>query len=166
MDFSLFFFSADETSNGKSKYDFLIESAKFADQHGFQAIWTPERHFNRFGGLFSNPALTSAAIAMVTENVAIRAGSVILPLHNPIRVAEEWAMVDNLSGGRAAIAFGSGWHVNDFILAPQLYQGRKQEMLEGISTVRDLWQRSSRSFPNGVGKPTQATIFPKPVQSE
>ena len=43
----------------------------------------------------------------------------MLPLHNPIRVAEDWAVVDNLSGGRVGLSFASGWHVNDFALMPQ-----------------------------------------------
>ena len=51
--------------------------------------------------------------------VADRAGSVVLPLHDPIRVAEEWAVLDNLSGGRIGVSFASGWHTGDFVLAPE-----------------------------------------------
>ena len=69
-------------------------------RNGFKAVWTPERHFHAFGGLYPNPAVTSAAVAAITTRVRVRAGSVVLPLHNPIRVAEEWAVVDNLSQGR------------------------------------------------------------------
>ena len=62
--------------------------------------------------------MTGAAVAAVTERVEIRAGSVVLPLHNPLRVAEEWSVVDNLSGGRVGVSFASGWHADDFALAP------------------------------------------------
>ena len=65
-------------------------------------MWTPERHFHAFGGLYPNPSVTGAAVAAVTKNVGVRAGSCVLPLHHPARVAEEWAVVDNLSNGRVA----------------------------------------------------------------
>jgi natural product biosynthesis luciferase-like monooxygenase protein len=108
-DLSLFFFSADSAGRQDRKYQMLLESAKFADEHHFAAVWTPERHFQRFGGLYASPSVTAAALAVITNHIAIRAGSVVLPLQNPLRVAEEWAMVDNLSNGRVAIAAASGW---------------------------------------------------------
>ncbi|WP_299486091.1 LLM class flavin-dependent oxidoreductase, partial [Acaryochloris sp. IP29b_bin.137] len=108
MKFSLFYFDGDGLTSQDDPYKLLIESSKFADQNGFSAVWTPERHFHAFGGLYPNPAMTSAALAMVTEKIQLRAGSVVLPLHHPVRVAEDWAVVDQLSGGRVAIAFASG----------------------------------------------------------
>src|SRR6185436_6916569 len=63
MEFSLFYFASDEQKEASHKYKLLIEGAKFADRHGFAAVWTPERHFHSFGGLYPNPAVTSAAIA-------------------------------------------------------------------------------------------------------
>jgi len=90
MDFSLFYFASD-AGGGRDQYRLLIEGAKFADEHGLSAVWTPERHFHQFGGLFPNASVTSAALAMVTNKVQLRAGSVVLPLHHPVRVAEEWS---------------------------------------------------------------------------
>src|SRR5438874_1155394 len=113
MDFGLMFFSSDAGASAH-KYGLLLEAAKRADERGFCCVWTPERHFDRFGGIFPNPAVTSAALAMVTRRLQLRAGSLISPLHDVIRIAEEWAVVDNLSNGRVAISFGSGWNVNDF----------------------------------------------------
>lgn len=92
-EFSLFYFAADNARDPKDRYKLLLEGAKFADREGFAAIWTPERHFHAFGGLCPNPALTSATIAAITTRLQIRAGSCVLPLHHPIRVAEEWAFV-------------------------------------------------------------------------
>ena len=73
--------------------------------------------------------MTGAAIAAVTERTQIRAGSVVLPLQNPIRVAEEWAVVDNISGAESGVSFASGWHANDFVFAPENYADRKAIML-------------------------------------
>src|SRR6266480_312119 len=136
MDFSLFYFANADGGESSEKYKLLIEGAKFADTHGFAAVWTPERHFHEFGGLYPNPSVTSAAIATVTESIQIRAGSVVLPLHHPIRVTEEWAVVDNLSNGRVGVSFASGWQPEDFVLAPGNYAERKEVMYQHIETVR------------------------------
>lgn len=165
LDFSLFYFSSSDQSR-HDKYRLLIEGARFADEHGFKAVWTPERHFHEFGGLFPNPAITSAAVAMVTKRVALRAGSVVLPLHNPIRVAEEWSVVDNLSNGRVGIAIASGWHADDFALAPDLYTRRREVMSANIVSLQRLWRGESLTVRNGTGKDIHVTLFPRPVQAD
>lgn len=136
--FSLFFFSDGGAKSPAESYELLLESARFADRHGFAAVWTPERHFQDFGGLYPNPSLLGAALAAATERIGIRAGSVVLPLHDPERVAGEWAVVDRLSNGRAGLSFASGWHPTDFALRPEGYADRRELMFRGIETVRRL----------------------------
>src|SRR5712692_5155882 len=75
MAFSLLFFSGNGDLAREGKYRLLLESARFADERGFSAIWTPERHFQAFGALFPNPSVLGAAIAAVSKRIAIRAGS-------------------------------------------------------------------------------------------
>ncbi|MGH7827785.1 MAG: MupA/Atu3671 family FMN-dependent luciferase-like monooxygenase, partial [Candidatus Binatia bacterium] len=166
IEFSLFYFASNEGEVSEGKYRLLMEGAKFADEHGFSAVWTPERHFHAFGGLYPNPSVTSAALAAVTKSLKIRAGSVVLPLQNPIRVAEEWAVVDNLSNGRAGISFASGWHANDFVFAPENYQARREIMFREIETVQELWRGKTVSFKGGAGNDVQVKIFPRPIQRE
>ena len=170
MEFGLFYFGSDEGAHadqrGREKYRLLLDGARFADEHGFSAVWTPERHFHTFGGLFPSPAVAAGALAMATERVSLRAGSVVLPLHNPVRVAEEWALVDNLSDGRVAISFASGWQPNDFALAPDAFADRNNRMFEGIEMVRGLWRGESRVLPGGDGEPVTVTTRPRPVQAE
>lgn len=166
LDVGLFYFSSDAgPSENNDRYKLLIEGAKFADQHQFSAVWTPERHFHLFGGLYPNPSVTSAAIAAVTSNIAIRAGSIVLPLHNPVRVAEEWSVVDNLSNGRVGFSFASGWHANDFSLLPANYEDRKAIMYNGIETIRKLWSGESITMSNGEGNDFTGRIYPEPVQA-
>ena len=107
MDFSIYYWGNDDGA-GPKKYELLLEGAKFADSHGFCAVWTPERHFHAFGGPYPNPSVTGAAVAAVTKNIAVRAGSCVVPLHHPARIAEEWAVIDNLTNGRAGMAIASG----------------------------------------------------------
>ncbi len=166
MDFSLFYFSAEEAGDRRDKYRLLLEGARFADANGFCAVWTPERHFHSFGGLYPNPAVTAAAIATVTERISIRAGSVVLPLHHPVEIAEAWSMVDNLSNGRAGVSFASGWQPNDFVLRPQNYANAKVAMYEGIEQVRRLWRGESVAFDGPNGEAVNVATLPRPVQPE
>lgn len=163
---SLIFFSADGSKGGPGAYDLLLESARFADGHGFEAVWVPERHFNPFGGLYPSPVALAAALAAVTSRIGIRAGSVVLPLHSPVRVAEEWAVIDNLSGGRAGVSFASGWHPDDFVLRQSAWHDRREAMFRDIETVRSLWRGETVSLPNGVGAPADVRIYPAPLQHE
>ncbi len=135
MRFSVMFFASGEAAPQETCRT-VLETSRLADVHGLDAVWTPERHFDQFGSVFPNPALTSAALATATERIQLRAGSLISPLHHTVRIAEDWSVVDNWSSGRAAVSFGSGWNANDFVLAPDAYASRHQVMLEQIDTVR------------------------------
>ncbi|HEY0532513.1 MAG TPA: MupA/Atu3671 family FMN-dependent luciferase-like monooxygenase [Actinoplanes sp.] len=165
MDFSLFFF-ADSGAAGSDGYRLLLDAARFADTNGLTAVWTPERHFHSFGGLYPNPAVTGAAVAAVTDRVAIRAGSVVAPLHHPVRVAEEWSVVDNLSGGRVGVSFASGWHTTDFVLRPENYADRKNAMMDAVDAIRRLWRGEEVEFADGAGEKQPVRIFPVPIQPE
>ncbi|HVU35199.1 MAG TPA: MupA/Atu3671 family FMN-dependent luciferase-like monooxygenase [Opitutaceae bacterium] len=166
LDFSLFYFGNETEATDGDRYRLTIEGAKFADRHGFQAVWTPERHFHAFGGLYPNPAVMAAAIATVTERIQIRAGSVVLPLHHPLRVAEEWAVVDNLSRGRVGVSIASGWHDRDFTLAPEYFADRKGVMTRGIETLRRLWSGEAVEYAGGRGRPFAVKVYPRPVQHD
>jgi natural product biosynthesis luciferase-like monooxygenase protein len=166
MQFGIMFFASAEQTVEDDRYFLLKEAAQFADLHNFCAIWTPERHFHDFGGIFPNPSVISAALAMITRKVQLRAGSLVSPLHHAIRIAEEWAVVDNLSGGRAAISFGSGWNIDDFIFFPERYARRQAVMYEQIRTIRDLWQGKSLKATNPAGKEISIRLTPPPVQPE
>jgi len=165
IDFSLFYFSADENENTGDRYRILMEGARFGDKHGFAAVWTPERHFHAFGGLYPNPAVTGAAVAAVTSRIGVRAGSCVLPLHHPVRVVEEWSVVDNLSNGRVGISFAAGWQPNDFILMPENYADSKTKTIAMIDTVRQLWRGETLTFPGPRGDVAVRTL-PRPVQAE
>jgi hypothetical protein len=103
---------------------------------------------------------------MLTKRLQLRSGSLISPLHDAIRIAEEWSLVDQLSAGRVAISFGSGWNVNDFVFFPERYDTRRQIMYERIDTIRALWRGEPMTRKNTFGKEVELTLYPKPVQPE
>lgn len=166
MNFSLFYFGSYSSKiDPNHKYSLLLESVKHGDQNGYSAVWTPERHFNEFGGLFPNPSVLGAALAVATSNVQIRAGSIVSPLHHSVRIAEDWSIIDNLSGGRAALSFASGWQCDDFVFYPERYEQRHQQMMDQIEEVKNLWKGGAIELKNGLGKNVKIEVFPKPIQA-
>jgi alkanesulfonate monooxygenase SsuD/methylene tetrahydromethanopterin reductase-like flavin-dependent oxidoreductase (luciferase family) len=121
----------------------LLEVAREADRRGLAALWLPEL---QGASLFPNPAVAAAAVAVATRRLGVRAAGLALPLHNPIRVAEEWSLVDNLSRGRVGIAASTAD--------------------EGIETVRRLWRGNAARVPDGEGRPIEIRILPRPLQPE
>ncbi len=166
MEFSLFYWGNDD-GPGPQKYKLLLDGARFADDNGFVAVWTPERHFHAFGGPYPNPSVSGAAVAAVTRNISVRAGSCVLPLHHPARVAEEWAVIDNLTGGRAGLAVASGWQPDDFVLRPENTPPQnKPAMIADIDKLRRLWRGEAVAFARADGKQHEVVTQPRPVQKE
>lgn len=165
-DFSLYFFGDYPAPDSAVAYQHLLQAAEYADELGFHALWLPERHFHSFGALFPNPSVLAASLATRTSRIRLHAGSVVLPLHNPVRVAEEWAVVDNLSGGRVGLGFASGWHSTDFVLAPENYGRQRDIMYEHLDTFRSLWSGRSVAMTSGDGRPTEVSLHPRPVQGD
>ncbi|GAA2416243.1 MupA/Atu3671 family FMN-dependent luciferase-like monooxygenase [Streptomyces coeruleofuscus] len=168
-DFSVYFFGdypQDASAPRHGQYELLMEVARFADRQGFHALWMPERHFHSFGGLFPNPAVLAAALSRETERIRLNAGSVVLPLHDPIRVAEEWSMVDNLSGGRVGIGVASGWSSKDFAFFPDRFGRHKELMFEQLEEVRRFWRGEAVRRTTGDGEAADLRLFPRPVQDD
>ncbi|MFC4008668.1 MupA/Atu3671 family FMN-dependent luciferase-like monooxygenase [Nonomuraea purpurea] len=177
MDLSVMFFGADDASaagrptknaDGASvaghtaKYDDIMAITKAADRLGFTAVWTPERHFQQVGQVFPNPALLGAALAVATERIHVRAGSLVLPLHHPLRVAEDWAVVDNLSRGRIGVSVATGWHSKDFVLAPDAFADRRERAWRDVELLRRLWAGEAVEFTDGTGERVAVTSQPRP----
>jgi natural product biosynthesis luciferase-like monooxygenase protein len=166
LKFSLFFFGKADYTHSDSVYEDLFKTVRQAEAGGFVGVWTPERHFDDLGGFFPSPAVLAAALARETQTLKLRAGSVVLPLNNPIRVAEDWAVVDHLSAGRVELSFATGWHSNDFALAPENYGQRHDLLYPRIEEVRKLWRGQSLPRREGSGSQIQIQTHPRPLQKE
>jgi len=162
MKIGLSFFSALRTKG--NPFDLCLTTAEWADTNGLCTIWIPERHYHSFGGAFPDPAVAAAAIAARTKRIAIRSGSVVLPLHDPIELVEKWAMVDCMSHGRVGMAVAPGWRKEDFLLCPTSYEHRHDLMWSRIEEVRNLWRTGAIQRSKEASAPLIA--FPRPVQNE
>lgn len=162
------FFGADASASATdhaTAYEDILTIARTADELGFHAVWTPERHFQEVGHVFPSPPVLSAALATATRRIAVRAGSVVTPLHHPLRIVEDWAVVDNLSHGRAGVSLATGWHSTDFVLAPRHYADRRERTTEAVGLLRRLWAGEAVEFTDGVGEKVAVRARPRPVSA-
>lgn len=94
-------------------YDQVIRQAELADQLGFEAFFSAEHHFHEYGAV-PDPAVLLAAIAARTQRIRLGPAIAALAFRDPIQVAESYAMLDVLSGGRLVLGVGSGYLAHEF----------------------------------------------------
>jgi natural product biosynthesis luciferase-like monooxygenase protein len=163
---SLMFFSGALHPSAADQYETVLHLAEFADREGFAGLWLPERHFSTFGAPFPNPTLLLAAVAARTQRLTLRSGSLVAALHDPLRMAEDLAVLDNLSHGRLEVGFASGWSPTDFAFFPERYERRHAVLFELIDQVQALWQGGLHEARSGTGEDIRVRALPRPVQPE
>jgi phthiocerol/phenolphthiocerol synthesis type-I polyketide synthase D len=163
---SVMFFSTGSGPAADVVYRRIADIARLADADGMKRIWLPERHFVEFGAIHPAPAVLAAALTGSTRSIRLAAGSVVAPLHDPIRVAEAWSVVDNLSGGRVDLALAPGWRAEDFALAPDRYADRHRILEESASSIRQLWRGEALYRRLGDGRSVAIRTEPRPIQPE
>ena len=103
----------------------------------------------------------------MTQRVKIRAGSCVLPLHHPIRVAEEWAFVDNISQGRVGVSFASGWQPNDFVhRAGRLRQPQERDARQHRGGPAPVARRNASRSRVRWASPSTSRPCPRPIQKD
>ncbi|MFC9944258.1 MupA/Atu3671 family FMN-dependent luciferase-like monooxygenase [Streptomyces pratensis] len=162
---SLSFFGMQDAAHGGDFYDRVVRLAETADEGGLDAVWFPERHFDRFAGFSPNPAVLAALVAARTSRIGLRAGSAVLPLHSPVTVAEDWAMLDVASAGRVGVAVASGWMRRDFVLSEAPYEERRELFERRIDEMTRLWAGEKVRVESPAGTAAEVELFPKPLQA-
>jgi len=105
-------------------------------------------------------------VAVVTRHVDVRGAGVVVPLRDPVFVAEDWSMVDRLTRGRAGIAFSPGWVRKDFALGDVPYEERGARMLAAVEAFRRLWRGESIERETTAGGAAVLELASRPVQPE
>ena len=135
MKFSLFSVSDYYNDGPTDQHNFImeqIEIAQTAEQLGYYGYFNAEHHFHEYG-LIPDPAVLFGAVAMKTDTIKIGPAVSLLTFHHPLRVAEQWAMVDQMSKGRLILGVGSGYLMHEFegfALSPAQKRERFDETLE------------------------------------
>ncbi len=139
-------------------YPEAVRIAEFCDRHGFHTISLSEHH-GADDGYNPAPMVLASAIAARTAHVRIVLGALILPLHDPVRVAEDIAVLDNLSGGRIVLVVAGGYVASEYRMFGRDIAERPRLVEDGIALLRRAW--TGEPFDHG-GRPVR--VLPRPVQ--
>jgi len=142
----------------------ILDEAVYAEEVGLRSAWIGEHHFSALGVL-SCPDLVLANVAARTTRIRLAPAVTVLPLHHPIRVAEQWATLDLLSGGRVDFAAGRGYDRREYMPFAVSFEDNQSIFEEGMELVRRLWSSDHRISHHGKHYQFEdVEITPKPVQ--
>jgi alkanesulfonate monooxygenase SsuD/methylene tetrahydromethanopterin reductase-like flavin-dependent oxidoreductase (luciferase family) len=166
MKFGVFFVTEAPDRDFKRAYDETLEQTVYAEQLGFDTVWLAEHHGSTYGSMPSGSVM-GAAIAQRTSTIRIGMAVSILPFNNPVRIAEEYAMVDVLSGGRLDFGVGRGYQPSEYaMLGLADRQPDSREIFqESLDIVTGLWTEDDFSYHGRYYAIEHATLHPKPLQS-
>lgn len=140
--------------------------ALHADKIGMYSAWIGEHHFDSLG-VNSCPHLLLASLVPVTKRIRMAPAVAVTPLHHPLRVAEEWATLDLLSGGRVDFALGRGYDAKEYVPFGADYSTALERMEEGIEIIKKAWESPGKwSHKGRFYDIPEMAITPRPVQKK
>jgi len=145
-------------------YEETLQQIEAAEALGFDTVWLPEHHFSPQDGYNPSPLTMAAAIAARTETIKIGTWLVLLPLHHALRVAEDAAVIDNLSNGRFMLGMGLGYRKEEYEAYGVDRRHRASLMEEGLSVLQGALGDVPFSFSGRHYDVKAADLHPKPVQ--
>ncbi|MEO7403532.1 MAG: LLM class flavin-dependent oxidoreductase [Burkholderiales bacterium] len=139
-----------------------LEDIAWADQNGFSAAVFAEHHFMADAWI-PQPMQLAAAAAAVTKNLRVGTDICVLPLHHPVEVAEQIALVDNISGGRALLGVGLGWAQNEYDGFGVPFKARAAIYERSVDQVKRLLRGETVTSEDGHYRFRDARISPLPA---
>jgi alkanesulfonate monooxygenase SsuD/methylene tetrahydromethanopterin reductase-like flavin-dependent oxidoreductase (luciferase family) len=169
MEFGYFTLSDNHYENNPRDANTFISDitaeALYADQLGMHSAWIGEHHFNSLGVL-SCPDLVLSYVAAHTKHIRLAPAVTVTPLHHPIRIAEQWATLDLLSGGRVDFAAGRGYDRREYAPFHIDFKDNQSIFEEGLEVIQRLWAADGRISHHGKHYQfDEVRITPKPIQN-
>jgi probable F420-dependent oxidoreductase len=154
---------ADSDRTFEREYRETLDLVRLAEALGFDSAWVSEHHGSSDGYL---PSLLPmlAAFAAVTERITLGTGIVLTPLHDPLRLAEDAAVVDQISGGRLVLGLGIGWREEEFRMFGVPLAERVQRTEETIEICRRAWTGQRFSFEGRSFRYDRVKVTPPPAR--
>ncbi len=169
MKFGLFMLPCFREGVAPSLADFYNEMSELvavADKTGWDRVWISEHHFHYYGGASPNPAVQLSAWARETKNIRLGPAISLTPLRNPLHIAEDYAVVDQLSGGRLDFGIGRGYLPHEFAghnLDPNAVSGMREE---GFEIIRRAWSGETFAHDGDHYSFPKLRLHPLPLQDE
>jgi alkanesulfonate monooxygenase SsuD/methylene tetrahydromethanopterin reductase-like flavin-dependent oxidoreductase (luciferase family) len=140
----------------------MLRQAALAEELGFAALWAHEHHSQAM--MYPDSLLALAAMAGVTRRIGLGTNMLLLPIHHPVRVAQQAAMVDVLSHGRLRLGVANGYSPTDLRTfgVPRARRGARME--SGVALIRALWSGEAVTRDGEDFQLEGFRLFPLPVQ--
>lgn len=151
-------------AEGAARFRTIVDQIAYGEEIGFESVWLAEHHFHAFAGIFSAPTVIGAAIAERTKSMRIGTAVLLLPYHNPLRVAEDYATLDCLSNGRLEFGIGHGfvkWEALSFGIPLDDLRDRFKENLD---VVLKAWSEPKLNFKGRFYEYQGVEVWPRPLQ--
>ena len=151
-------------TEGAERFRTIIDQVAYGEESGFESVWLAEHHFHAFAGIFSAPTVIGAAIAQRTKSMRIGTAVLLLPYHNPLRVAEDYATLDCLSNGRLEFGIGHGfvkWEALTFGIPLEELRDRFKENLD---VVLKAWSEPKLNYKGRFYDYNDVQVWPLPLQ--
>jgi natural product biosynthesis luciferase-like monooxygenase protein len=145
-------------------YAHWLEQIDAAEDLGFDSFWATEHHFRYFGGMLPNPQMLLVAAAQRTKRMRLGAAVTILPMHHPIRIAEDFAMVDLLSNGRLNFGAGRGMHPLEYAVFGADFKTAQLRLPEALDIVVRAWTDDAFEWNGKDYRYPKLAVYPKPLQ--
>lgn len=145
-------------------YGEMLDLCEIAEEHGYDSVFISEHHFAS-DGYCPSVLATCAAVAARTQRIRIGTNILVLPLHHPIRVAEDAATVDVLSNGRFVLGVGAGYRQEEFETFGVPLSERGTRLEEGVELIREAWTEPIVNHSGRHYRVGGLHVGPWPVQS-
>jgi alkanesulfonate monooxygenase SsuD/methylene tetrahydromethanopterin reductase-like flavin-dependent oxidoreductase (luciferase family) len=164
MDFGLFFLmQRDEAWSEQAVYDSTLEQMLAAESLGYSSVWIAEHHFNDYG-LCPVPPVLASYVAARTTTLRLGMGVSLLPLHHPVDLAEQLAVLDVVSGGRLDVGIGRGGTLQDYETFRSDREDARARVEEGIALMQEAWKGRSFDFKGRFHSADGLHVRPQPIQ--
>jgi len=140
----------------------IFAEALYAEQIGLNSAWIGEHHFNLLG-VNASPLAILAQLAGATTRLRLAPAVTLLPVHHPLHVAEEWATLDLLSGGRVDFAAGRGYDAREYAPFHIDFKDNQSIFEEGLEVIQKLWAAAERISHKRPGSHQHLRSAGKPV---
>jgi alkanesulfonate monooxygenase SsuD/methylene tetrahydromethanopterin reductase-like flavin-dependent oxidoreductase (luciferase family) len=141
-------------------FDQIVEVEKL----GFDQAWVTEHHFGGYGGTLPHPATFLSAVACQTSHIRLGVAVAVLPLHNPLQLAEAYAMADVISGGRLDFGIGKGSEPVEYRKFGANRDEATKRFTESVEIIRQAWSDRPVNFHGEFYRYDDVDILPKPLQ--
>jgi natural product biosynthesis luciferase-like monooxygenase protein len=144
-------------------YARMFEQMDLLDELGYDDVWVTEHHFDVYGGTIPDPPTFLAAVARTTSRIHLGVAISVLPLRNPLQVAESYAMVDVISNGRLEFGLGRGSTPKEFEGFGIARDDTGIRMRESLEVIRQAWTQGTVNFSGEALSYEGVGVLPRPV---